>query len=175
MVIKLELWIIVQLLHVITTGFWFDIKEKEKKKKKQKKSSSSNDSNTTSTTASIATRKCLGMVLINTMSECASKAHYTIVINEKIKKYNLLIVIELEWYEIVLQEHKMQHNWIKYKMIDYVHDVMHKNQLNLLIFKVLINYDLKVLKENSIVQSMHLIWFFDIEKKKKKKKHVNNI
>ena len=49
------------------------------------------------------------MVLIDTVLECASKAHYTIVINEKIKKYSLLIVIELEWYEIVLQEHKMQY------------------------------------------------------------------
>ena len=50
------------------------------------------------------------------------------------------------------------------------------------------NYDSKVLKENSFVQSMHIVttkfdWFFDIKKKGQKKKgktaprtsHKNNI
>ena len=55
MVMKLELGIIVQLLHIITTGFWFDIEKKERKKKTKQKYA---------TTALITPRKCLGMVLI---------------------------------------------------------------------------------------------------------------
>ena len=46
--------------------------------------------------------------------------------------------------------------------------------LNLLIFKVIIDYDLKVLKENSIVQSMHVVTtinlVFVIKKKERKER-----
>ena len=51
-----------------------------------------------------------------------------------------------------------------------------QKQLDLLIFKVIVNYDLKVLKENWIVQSIHVVttkfdWgFFDIYQKGRQKK-----
>ena len=142
MVIQLELCIIliVQLLHIITTGFWFDIKAKERKKGKY-----------TITATLTKTKKDLEIVLILI-------SYYAIVINGKIKKYNLLIVIKLALYEIVLHKHD--------------------KQLDLLIFKVIINYTLKVLKENSIAQSRHVVttkfhWGFLISKRKTKKKDKN--
>ena len=51
----------------------------------------------------------------------------------------------------------------------------HKKQLNLLIFKVIIDYDLKVLKENLMIQLMHVVTIkfdcvFVILKRKKKKR-----
>ena len=49
----------------------------------------------------------------------------------------------------------------------FVHDVMHKKQLNLMIFEIIEKYDLKVVEENTIVQWMHAatttyiyFWFF---------------
>ena len=56
MVIKLELCIIVQLLHISTTAFWFYIEEKERQKTNKPKYST--------TTALITTRKGIRMVLI---------------------------------------------------------------------------------------------------------------
>ena len=72
---------------------------------------------------------------------------------EQLKIYNLLMVVKLEFYEIVLHKHKRQRN--------------------LLIFKVIIDYDLKLLKENSMVQSTTLLsikfdWIFVILKRKEK-------
>ena len=100
MVIKLELCIIVQLLHISTTGFWCDIEEKERQKKKKEKNA------TTATTATlITTRKGLEIVLISYYDRCASKAHYTIVINGKIQQCILLMVITLEMYEINAHYH----------------------------------------------------------------------
>ena len=119
MVIKLELSMYnVQILRIITTGFWFDIKEQERKKTKY------------ATTSLISANKRFRNGIINTgiILKCIPKADYTIVINGKTKKYYLSTVIKLELYDIVLHKHK--------------------KQLNLLIFKVIINYDLKVLKEN---------------------------
>ena len=60
-----------------------------------------------------------------------------LLLREQLKIYDLLLVVKLEFYEIVLYEHK--------------------RQLNLLIFKVIIDCDWKVLKENSMVQSMHVV------------------
>ena len=98
MVIQLELCIIVQLLHSITTGFRFDIKEKQRQKNQHKYA----------TTGLITTRKGSGMVLIliSHYDRCASKAYYAIVIKRKIKKYSLLMVIKLKLYKIVVQKHK---------------------------------------------------------------------
>ena len=78
-------------------------------------------------------------------------SYYAIVINGKTKKYNLSMVLKLELYEIVLQKHT--------------------KQLDSLIFKVL--------QENSIAQSVHVVttkfaWFFDTkeaDKKRKEKQH----
>ena len=78
----------------------------------------------------MTTKKDLGMVLIPI-------SYYAIVINGKIEKYNLSMVLKLELYEIVLQKHT--------------------KQLDSLIFKLIVNYDLKVLKENAIVQSVHVV------------------
>ena len=58
MVIKLELCIIVQLLHIGTARFWFVIEEKERHKKNKQKNVTA-----ATTVTSITTRKCLGMVL----------------------------------------------------------------------------------------------------------------
>ena len=66
---------IVQLLRIITTGFWFDIKEKEGKKQIY-------------TTVALMTAKKRFMrngINIDIILQCVSKAHYTIVINGKIK------------------------------------------------------------------------------------------
>ena len=94
MVLKLELCIVVQLLHISTTGFWFDIEEKERQKKKQTKicNSSSNHNNINNN------KKRLRMVLILILyyDRRASKARYTIVINAKIKQYILSMVITLD-------------------------------------------------------------------------------
>ena len=167
MVLKLELCIIVQLLHISTTGFWFDIKEKERQKKNKQKYVTTAAATTTTL---ITTKKRFRMVLIliSYYDRRPSKARYTIGINAKIKQYILSMVITLQVYEIniVLQKHK--------------------KQLNLLTFTAIMNYDLKVLKENSFVQSMHVVttkfdWvFFDIKTKGKKKRknmqhHKKNI
>ena len=47
-----------------------------------------------------------------------------------------------------------------------MHDVVHKKQLNLLIFKIITNYDLKVLKEiQCTLSQQNSNWFFDVKKK----------
>ena len=45
MVLKLELCIVVQLLHISITRFWFDIEEKARQKKKQTKICDSSNHN----------------------------------------------------------------------------------------------------------------------------------
>ena len=78
MVIKLELCIIVQLLHIITTRFWFDNKEKERKKnKKICNSSNTNNHNTINNHM----KRCKNGTNINIVLQCALKAHYTIVVS----------------------------------------------------------------------------------------------
>ena len=95
---------------------------------------------------------------------------------EKVKKYDLLvIIIVLEFFEIV-QQHKMYHNLMKYEIVYNVHAVMHVQQLNLVLIEGNINYDLKVLKENESVQLLHILttqFWFDLlvlEKEKEKDK-----
>ena len=67
------------------------------------------------------------------------------------------------------------HNLMKYELIHYVHHTMHIRQLNLILFEGIINYNLEVLKRNTIVQSMHVLAtkfvliYFDIKEKRKKK------
>ena len=48
---------------------------------------------------------------------------------------------------------------MKYEVIIYyyVHVLMHVQQLNLVLFKRIIKYELKGLKVNKIVQSVHII------------------
>ena len=103
MVTQLEVCVIVQLLYCITTRFGANIEEKERQKNKQKDATTA-----ATTTALITTRKGLGKVLMLTSHSdpCASKADYTIGIHLKIKKYTLLMMIELELYEIVVQKQK---------------------------------------------------------------------
>ena len=130
-----QLCMIVQLLHNITPRFWFIMKEK-KKEKKQKDA----------TATLITTKQGIGMVLLLVSYYNVHQKHIIrLLLMEKMKNIILLMVIKLELDEVVLQKHK--------------------KQLILLIFKVIVNYDLKLLKDNSIVQSMHghnkfLIWFF---------------
>ena len=65
----------------------------------------------------------------------------------------------------------MQHNWIKYKI---VYDVHHVKQVNLLIFKVIINSRFKSIKRefkraiNAHCNTKIEFGFFDIEKEKKR-------
>ena len=95
------------------------------------------------------------------------------VFEEKIEEYNLLIIVVLELFEIVPLQHKIQHNLMKYEIIIYyVHVTMHVRQLNSVLFKRIIKYELKLLKVNKIVQSLHMIQqnFELILKRKKKKK-----
>ena len=99
-----------------------------------------------------------------------------LVFKEKIEKNNLLIVIMVELVTIVLVQHKKMHNLMKYKLIHYVHHTMHIQQLNLILFECVINYNLEVLKGDTIVQSMHVLAtkfgliYFKIEEKRKEKK-----
>ena len=80
------------------------------------------------------------------------------VFEEKIEEYDLLIIVLIELFELVLQQHKIQHNLMKYEIIIYyVHVIMHVQQLNLVLFKRIIKYELKGLKVNKIVQSVHII------------------
>ena len=80
------------------------------------------------------------------------------VFEEKIEEYDLLIIIVLELFEIVVLVHRIQHNLMNYEIIIYyVHVIMHVQQLNLELFKRIINYELKMLKVGEIVQSLHII------------------
>ena len=92
---------------------------------------------------------------------------------EKIKNYDLLVIKILELVEIVLQP-QMSHDLINCNLIHYVHVVMHLKQLNLVMVERIIDYNVEVLKENVIVQSMHVITtkliFLNILKRKIKKK-----
>ena len=95
------------------------------------------------------------------------------VFEEQSEEYDLLIIKVLELFEIVLLEHKIQHNLMKYEIIIYyVHVIMHVQQLNLVLFKRIIKYELKGLKMNKTVQSLHIITtelIFVILKKEKEK------
>ena len=66
---------------------------------------------------------------------------------------------------------------MKYEIIIYtVHVVMHVLQLNLILFKANVNYDLKVLKMNKIVRALHVItlqFWFGIKKNKRKQTENN--
>ena len=79
------------------------------------------------------------------------------VFKEKIEEYNLLMVVMIELIDIVLVQHKQMHNLMKCDRDLYVHAVMHIQQLNLILFEGFINYNLKVLKANTIVKSMHVM------------------
>ena len=93
---------------------------------------------------------------------------------EKDEKYDLLIIIIIEFCEIVLLQHKIQHNLINYEIRIYnVHIVTHVSKLNSILFKRNVNYDLKVLKVNNNAQSLHncnRIWVILKRKRKKVKK-----
>ena len=93
------------------------------------------------------------------------------------EKYDLLIMTSEEVCEIVLQ-HKIQHaqHLSKYEIIIYnVHAVMHVMQLNLILFKGNVNYDLKILKLNKTVRLLHItIGGFLILKKEKKNNYTSN-
>ena len=97
-----------------------------------------------------------------------------LLLMEKLKHYDLLMVRKLELYETLLQQHKLQYNWIKYKIVYYVHHVMHKKQVNLLIFKVIINSRFQSIERefkgtiNGHCNTKIEFGFFDIEKEKKK-------
>ena len=98
------------------------------------------------------------------------------IFKEKVKKYNLLMVIKLElkFYVIKLHQHKMQPNCnlVIYGIIYYVHRVVHIQWLNMILYERIINYA-EVLIDNNIVQLLHITTTnFDLvlEKKKGKKK-----
>ena len=94
---------------------------------------------------------------------------------EKDEKYDLLIVI-VEFCEIVLLQHKIQHNLINYEIRIYsVHIVTYVSKLNWIVFKENVNYDLKVLKVHNNVQLLHIITTeFGMILKTKRKKSQNN-
>ena len=95
-----------------------------------------------------------------------------ILFKEIIEKNDLMVIIMIELIEIVLQQHKIQHDLMENEKIYCVHVVMHIQQLNLVVFKGIIMYNLKELKEKEMVQIMHInATEFDVnfyEKKKKK-------
>ena len=101
------------------------------------------------------------------------------VFKEKIEKYNLLMVVMVKLIEIVVVQQKEMHNLMKYERNHYVHVVMHTQQLILIILEGIVNYNLKVLKKNTVVQSMHVfatkfgLIYFNIKEKKKKKDNNN--
>ena len=100
MIIQLELCMNVQLLHVITTGFWFDIEEKEKNKKQKKQICNSNGNVNNSINNN---KKRLEMILIlMSYRNVLLKHTIQLLLMEKLKNYNLLMVIKLELYEILL-------------------------------------------------------------------------
>ena len=69
---------------------------------------------------------------------------------KKNEKYDLLIIIIIEFCEIVLLQHKIQHNLINYEITIYnVHIVTHVSKLNSILFKGNVNYDSKALKVNN--------------------------
>ena len=73
----------------------------------------------------------------------------------------------------MLVQHKIQDNVMKYeKNIYNMHVVTHEQQLQFDIIKRTIKYELKVLKMNTIVQSLHIATtnFGLIIKKEKKRK-----
>ena len=100
------------------------------------------------------------------------------VFEKKDEKYDLLMMILKEVCEIVLLQHKIQHNLEKYEIIIYiVYVVMHIMQLNLILFKGNVNYDLKLLKLNKTVRLLHITigeFWFDMKKKKRKRKQNND-
>ena len=100
------------------------------------------------------------------------------VFEEKIEEYDLLIIIVMELFEIVLHQHKIQHNLMKYEIIIYnVPGVMHVPRLNLMLFEGNVNYDLKILRMNKPVRLLHMVagevWF-DIKKEKEKEEQNND-
>ena len=92
------------------------------------------------------------------------------VFEERGEEYDVLIII-LKLCGIVLLQHRIQGNVMQYEIyIYYVHAVMHEQQLKFDIIKRIVKYELKVLKMNKIVQSLHIITtelWFDIKKRKK--------
>ena len=96
-----------------------------------------------------------------------------IVFEEKGGKYDLLMIVLKELYEIVLLQHKTKQNLMKYEIIIYnVHVVMHLPRLNLILFEGNVDYDLKVLRMNNTVRLFIFTreFLFDIEKRKRKRK-----
>ena len=63
---------------------------------------------------------------------------------------------------------------MNYEIVIYtMHVFMHVQQLNLILFGGTVNCDLKVLKMNKIVRSLHVIalqFWFGVKKRKKNKK-----
>ena len=164
----------VRLLHITIGEFWFDIKERKRKKNKTITPATA--------TARTTTKKFEKMASIITPQHNVRQVHIIevllmiklMVLREKGEKYDLFMVVMINLFEIVLLQHKPQHNLIKYEIIIYkVYAAMHVHQLNLVLFEGNINYILKVSKEKKIVQSLHIItleFWFDIKKRKKKEK-----
>ena len=96
---------------------------------------------------------------------------YLIIVKEKMEKYDLTVVIMLDVFKVVLLLHKIQQNLRKNGIDYYVHVVMHVCQFKLVLFEGIESYNCKVLKENEIVQLLHVITTeFDMNFKRKRKK-----
>lgn len=109
-------------------------------------------------------KNLLKMVLLLTPQHNVHRMHIIqtllimilLVFEEKGAKSDLLIILR-ESCEILLHQHKTQHNLIGYEIIYTMHGFIHVPQLNLILFKGNVNYDLKVLTMNEMVRSLHII------------------
>ena len=60
------------------------------------------------------------------------------ILTEKGEKYDLFMVVIAKLFGIVLLQHKIQHNLMKYEITIYTVHVMHVQQLNLIYIKILV-------------------------------------